>query len=95
MGVELHLLTLSKCLAKSAFDSLISHNMAMMASELCEVVDGCVTGGKLLTVSLFPKYEPFDFLLITFLAFVTEIRALAEAVIRFLVLGNIFRWHFV
>ena len=64
--------------------------MVMMASELCEEVDGCVTGGKLLTVSLFPKYEPFDSLLITFLAFVTGILALAEAVTCFLDLGNSF-----
>ena len=44
----------------------------------------------LLTVSVLPKYEPFDSLLMTFLAFVTKILALAEAVTCFLDLGSIF-----
>ena len=90
MGVELHLSTLSRRLARSAFDSLISDNMVMMASELSDIVDGCVTFGKLLTVSVLPTYEPFDSLLMTFLAFDTEILALAEAVTGFLDLGRTF-----
>ena len=73
IGVELSLSTLFKHLARSAFDSLISRNIFMMASELSDVVDSCVTGGMLVTVSVLPKYEPFDSLLMTFLAFVTKI----------------------
>ena len=84
MGVELHLSTLSRCLARSAFDSQISHNMVMMASEVADVFDGCVTGGIVLTVSVLHKYEPLNSLLMTFLAFETDILALAEAVTRFL-----------
>ena len=62
----------------------------MIASELSDVVDGYVTDGKLLTFCVLPKYEPFDSVLITFLAFDTEILALAEAVTRFLDLGRTF-----
>ena len=62
----------------------------MIAAELSHVVDGFVTGGKLLTVSVLPKYELFDSLLMTFLAFDTDILALAEAVTHFLDLDRAF-----
>ena len=90
MGVELHLSTLSSRLAKSALDSRISHNIDMIASEATDAFDSCVTGGILLTVSVLPKYEPSDSLLITFLALETDILALAEAVTRFLDFGRTF-----
>ena len=89
-GVELRLSTLSKRLGRFAFESLISHNIVMIASQLYEEVDGCVTVGRVLTVSLFPRKESSFSLLITFLASVTDILALAEAVTHFLALGNIF-----
>ena len=90
MGVEFRHSTLSRRLARSALDSQISHNIVMMVSEEVEVLDGCVTGALILTVSVLPMYEPSDSLLITFLAFETDILALAEAVTRFLDFGRVF-----
>ena len=51
MGVELLPSTLSILLASAAFDSLISCNMAIIASLLLWEVDGPVMLVKLLTVS--------------------------------------------
>ena len=89
IGVEFLCSTLSRRLARSALDARIPHNIDMIASDDA-VVDGCVTGGLILTVSVLAKYEPFESLLTTFLALDTDILALAEAVTRFLSFGKVF-----
>ena len=52
MGMELLPSTLSIFLASAALDSLISCNMAIIASLLLEEIDGSMRLVKLLSVSL-------------------------------------------